>query len=277
VVWMRGAGRLAVGLGLLLGVGAARLGAQSEPRFEVVSIRAVPPDAPSLLRPMDFSSVLPGGRFIDSRTVLYSLIIFAYDVRDPDKTLEGVPRWAREQPFSVAAQPGEGFPELPPAQNREAVRLMVRAMLAERFQLKIHPETREGRILRLEVEPGGLRLKEVEAPAPPAKPGLVGAAMSDRSGRIVGRKSTMAGLAVALSVFAAHPVQDQTGLRGYYDLDLRWSNPDAEEGAVAQGLGSAGLGLLISNLQSQLGLRLKSARGPIQYWVVDRVERPTEN
>ncbi len=147
------------------------------PRFEVVSIRPVPPNAPMMNREQDFTAVLPGGQYIDSRTPVSWMISFAYNVKNPSAQLLGLPKWAQEQPFSVSAKPSQGFPLLPPAENREQVRLMLRAMLADRFHLKVHPETRQERVLDLEVAKGGIKIKEVDPPVPPAKEGLVGAAM----------------------------------------------------------------------------------------------------
>lgn len=89
------------GLSALL---AAALGAQqptppAAPRFEVVSIRPVPPNAPLLTRDQDFTPVLPGGQYIDSRTVLLFMVTFAYDVKNPSTQLVGLPKWAQNQPI----------------------------------------------------------------------------------------------------------------------------------------------------------------------------------
>ena len=249
----------------------------ADPSFEVVSIRAVPPNAAPTMRSQDFTPILPGGQYVDSRTMLLFMIAFAYDVKNPSHQLVGLPNWAKNQSYSVSAKPGEDFPVLAPRENQEQVRLMMRKMLEDRFHLRLHTETRQERIYGLEVAKGGLRLQEVAAPVPPAKEGRVGAAMGDRDGRMIGNKSTMNGLVMALAVFLKQPVVDQTGLKGYYDFDVRWSSPEALEPQSSGGLGTEGLGLLISNLQSQFGLQLKSTTGAVTYWVVDNVEPPTEN
>jgi uncharacterized protein (TIGR03435 family) len=115
----------------------------ASPTFDVVSIHAVPPNAPLVMRDQDFTPILPGGRYIDDRTSLDSLICFAYHCRYPDRQLIGLPKWAKSQIFAIAAKPAEDFPRLPPNENREQVRLMLRAMLADRFQLRLHTETRQ--------------------------------------------------------------------------------------------------------------------------------------
>jgi uncharacterized protein (TIGR03435 family) len=248
------------------------------PRFETVSIRPVPANAPPVMRDSDFTPVLPGGQYIHSRAELFSMISLAYSVDNPSVQLVGLPNWAKDQSFAIAAKPAEGFPALSLAENLEQVRLMMRAMLEDRFRLQLHTETRQGPILKLEVAKGGLKVKEAEAPVPPAKEGLVGAAVGNDRGRIIGNKSTMAGLARALTIFIKRPVVDQTGLKGYYDFDVKWSAPEtADRQPPSPGLGPDGIGLLISTLQNQLGLYLTNTAGPVKYWVVDHVTPPTDN
>jgi uncharacterized protein (TIGR03435 family) len=151
---------------------------------------------------------------------------------------------------------------------------MLRALLEDRFHLQLHIETRQEAILKLEAAKGSIKITQAEPPVPPAKEGPVGAAIGNDSGRIVGNRSTMAGLAKTLAIFLKRPVVDQTGLTGYYDFDVKWSAPEA---AAAPGLGPEGIGLLISALQNQFGLSLTRAVGPVKYWVVDRAEPPADN
>ena len=249
----------------------------TEQSFEVVSIRAVPQNAAPMMRSQDFTPILPGGKYIDSQTTLLFMIAFAYDVKNPSQQLVGLPNWTNSASYSVSAKPGEDFSTVGQRENQEQVRLMMRKMLADRFHLRLHTETRQERVYGLEVAKGGMRVKEVAAPIPPAKEGYVNAAMGDRAGRMIGNKSTMTGMVMALAVFLKQPVVDQTGLKGYYDFDVRWSAEEAPQGQSSGGLGTEGLGLLISNLQSQFGLQLRNTTGAVTYWVVDNVEPPTEN
>jgi uncharacterized protein (TIGR03435 family) len=255
---------------LLAGAASAQ---QPPPKFEVVSIRPVPANAPSVVRTVDFTAVLPGGQYVDSRTALLFMISFAYDVRNPSQQLAGLPEWAKRQAYSVAAKPAADFPALSPAANREQVRLMLRAMLEDRFQLRIHSETRQEPILRLEVAKGGVKIKEVDPPVPPARPMPPGAAWDGSGGRIIGNKSTMAGVASALTIMMKRPVIDATGLKGHYDFDVKWSSPDAGGEALA----AEAPGLVVSMLEHQLGLRLVKATGPVTYWIVDHIAPPAEN
>ncbi|HVW10937.1 MAG TPA: TIGR03435 family protein [Bryobacteraceae bacterium] len=248
------------------------------PVFEVVSIRPVPQNAPPIMRDRTFTPILPGGEFIDPRIGLSSMIAFAYNFRNIAMQLEGLPGWAKSQAFSVSAKPAPGFPSLPPAENLEQVRLMIRAMLADRFHLQIHSETRQQKSFNLEVAKGGIRITEVEPPVPPATSAPVSAAIGDDGGHMIGEKSTMGGLAQALTLFLKRPVIDMTELKGYYDFNIRWKAPEIPGDPASSGsFGSESEGLLISNLQSQFGLRLTNTTSPVQYWIVDHVEPPTGN
>ncbi|MEI9976303.1 MAG: TIGR03435 family protein [Ignavibacteriota bacterium] len=169
------------------------------------------------MREIGFSPVLPGGRYDDSRAQLLFLVAFAYNVKNPSTQLIGLPEWATSQSYAVTAKSAEGFPLLSPSENREQVRLMLRSVLEDRFNLRLHTEMREERIYNLEVAEGGPKIKKVDPPTPPATATPVGAAMGDSGGRIIGNKSTMAGLAVALTILLERTVIDRTGLDGNYD------------------------------------------------------------
>lgn len=255
---------------------AAALAAQT-PKFEVVSIRVVPPNTPPTMRTVDFTAVQPGGRYVDSRTGLFSMIAFAFQVKDASNRLLGLPKWARETSYAVAAKAGDGSAAPSPAENLRQVRLMLRAMLADRFHLQIHSETREETIYRVEVAKGGFKLQEVGAPVPPEKEGFVGLAMSNVDGRLIGKKSTVAGLIRAIAPHIKTPLVDASGLNGYYDFDIKWSVPEPPGYTSSASFGAEGMALLASTLQERFGLRLVKATGPVEYWVVDHVEPPTGN
>jgi uncharacterized protein (TIGR03435 family) len=247
------------------------LGAQ--PKFEVVSIRVVPPNTPPTMREIGFTPLLPGGQFVDSRIGLWSLIPFAYEVKDASNRLLGLPGWAKEASYSVAAKPPAGS-----SPSVAQVRLMMQGMLADRFHLQLHHETREEAIYRLEVAKGGLKIQEVAAPEPPEKEGFVGVGMGDGGGRLIGKKVTIAGIIRGLAPHIKKPMVDATGLTGYYDFDVKWTAPEAPDGHTpASSFGPDGAALLISVLQERFGLRLVKSTGPVEYWVVDHVEPPTEN
>ncbi|MEO8098070.1 MAG: TIGR03435 family protein [Acidobacteriota bacterium] len=253
---------------------AQQVAAPAAPKFDVVSIRELPPNGPLVLREEDFTPILPRGQYIDSSTNLLFMISFAYNVvAHSDKQLTGLPNWAKTQSYAVAAKPADTFPLLSPAENKEQVRQMLRAMLEDRFQLRLHKETRQENILNLVVDKGGIKLRQVDAPVPPEKEGRVNAAVSDSRGRLIATKGTVSGIANIVALFMNQTVVDQTGLNGYYDFDIRWSAPEAR----TQGFGPEGESLLISNLQDQFGLRLTKGSGPVEYWVIDQIKPPAEN
>src|SRR5262245_25188272 len=173
--------------GMVLG-GAIALAAQgnrvsAQPRFAVVSIHPVPSNAPTAYFPDGFTPVLPGGQYIYSRASLLGMIAFAYSIGNPAVQLLGVPKWARDQSYDVAAKPDAGFPALSRAENVAAVRLMMRGLLEERFGLKVHNESRPGRVLSMEVAKGGIKMKEVTEPRDPnSVGGGVDMALDDVSG-----------------------------------------------------------------------------------------------
>jgi uncharacterized protein (TIGR03435 family) len=249
------------------------LAAQPTPHFDVASIRLVPPDAPTLLRDPNETAVKPGGRFIDPRTPLSSLIVFAYRIPAYFQ-LTGLPDWATRQSYSISAEPASDFPALAPAENIEQVRLMMRTLLADRFQLKLHSDTRQEPVYQLELAKGGLKIQEVSAPEPPAKEGPVGFSFGNNGGRMIANRSTIGGIAKAIEPHLKRPVIDKTGLKGYYTFDIRWSAPDPSPDSPA---GADAIALLISALPDRLGLRLGKGKGPVQYWIVDHVEPPTGN
>jgi uncharacterized protein (TIGR03435 family) len=273
-LWARTA-LLAAGLAPVVAAQQTTAG-QGTPRFEVISIRPVPSNASPIMLDINFTPVGQGGQYIHPRAGLFEMISFAYNMQILSwEQLVGLPNWAKTQTYSVAAKPAETFPSLPADQNSQQVRLMMRGLLADRFQLQLHIETRNTRVLKLEVTEGGIKLKEVAPPVPPAKEGYVGIAAGDNDGHIVGTKSTMAGLAKALTVFLEHPVIDQTGLKGYYDFDMKWGAATGRSSDSS--FGAEGAGILISFLQERFGLRLTNATNPLQFWVVDHMEPPPPN
>src|SRR5579884_2298740 len=234
------------------------------PVFEVVSIREVPRNAPPLMREQNFTPVRPGGQFVDSRTNLLWMLQFAYHIPSFIQ-LTGLPDWAKEQSFSVIAKPSEDFPQLPPEENVEQVRAMMREMLATRFHLKLHTESREQKVLKLQVARGGLKIKAVDPPVPPQKEGLPGLAAGNSGGRMIGNKVTMARIAKALTAILHCPVLDETGLSGYYTFDVKWTAAEPVNEAVFTGLGPEGVSAIMTGLNDLLGLRLASGTGTINY------------
>lgn len=239
-------------------------------RFDAVSVR---PDPPPAHFSLDFDPVKPGGKYLHPSTALLHLIGFAHNVRNASLNLTGLPGWAKDRNYAISATAGSDYPtDLSPAENQRRVQAMLRTMLEERFRLKMHAETKQEQLFELHTTKQGFQFPAVDPPVPPAKEGRVSGAMSNAVGTIVATKGTMTGMRQMLEVFLKRTVLDKTGLTGYYDFEVKWESPNPTEG-----FGPEGIAMLISTLRSKFGLELKATRGPVTYWVVDRIEPPSEN
>src|SRR5262245_31234963 len=140
---------------------------------------------------------------------------------------------------------------------------MLQALLAERFKLKVHRETREMPIYILVVANNGSRL----TPAKDDERPMVG---GTGPGRMQFQKTSMVTLAQNLSENLSQMVIDKTGLSGMFDFTLEWatdlSQPDPDRRPS-----------IFTAVQEQLGLRLESGKGPVEVLIVDGVEKPSEN
>jgi uncharacterized protein (TIGR03435 family) len=135
-------------------------------------------------------------------------------------------------------------------------------MLADRFALKIHRETKQGQIYSLTIAKGGPKMKDHTGE------GRTGIDMSMGGGKveIQGTNAGMARLAEYLSSQAGRPVVDHTGLTGQYDFVVAWTADDANDGAS-----------VFTALQEQLGLKVEATKGPIETIIVDGAQKPSAN
>ena len=145
---------------------------------------------------------------------------------------------------------------------------MLQALLADRFGLKVHQETRQLPIYALVVAKGGPRFQ-------PSK--INGTTVSNGHAQITvtGSDHTVALLAEQLSRTLGRVVVDKTGLDGRYELSLKWTPDDAPGGA---GTAPADTGpSIFTAIQEQLGLKLESQKGPVPILVVDHIDLPSQN
>ena len=270
---------------VLLGLAASGgLLAQSAPRtFEVASIKPAAPNARGAV--MQF---LPGGAMRVINLTLKQLLAFAYDV--PDFQLEGGPGWINSDRYDIQARSERvaGAPVSVEEMRRmtddqrntlgEQMRERMRGLLADRFQLAVHRETREAPVYALLVAKGGPKLEAVpEGSGGPS--GLRGRG----PGQLTGTSAPLQFLANSLSRQLGRPVIDKTSLKGHYNFTLQWT---------PEGNGVPGAPLppgvefpppdpngptLFTALQEQLGLRLESQKGQVEMVVIDRVEKASEN
>lgn len=161
---------------------------------------------------------------------------------------------------------------------------MLRVLLEDRFKLRYHRETREDQLYALirskkgtELGPSLNRSTESDCPARPSSNDFCG--IKTITGLMLGQRVSMARLALDLSLFAGHPVQDQTGLRELFDFQLKWTpDPYGDNVPLLNGVPINVVGATFRGaLQEQLGLQLESRRDMIETLIIDHVEEPSEN
>jgi uncharacterized protein (TIGR03435 family) len=237
---------------------------------------------------------IPDG-FVARFATVKMLIGRAYAI--DDYQLTGAPDWASKERYDIDAKfdssTADELQKLSPADRVIARQEMLRALLAERFNLTIHREDKDVQVYYLVVAKNGPKLQEVKlddaesdkskaGPAPGSGAMTVGAS----GGQIRGYATTLATLTGMLTRTLHRPVLDRTGLTEKYDFTLRWT-PDDNASQPAPGGSSSGLPSadpapnsgpsLFTAIQEQLGLKLEPAKGPVEFIVIDRVERPSGN
>jgi uncharacterized protein (TIGR03435 family) len=258
----------------ILGSTIPSIARQALPTFDVIAIHEVPSGRGTSLIASG-REVQPGGRFVTQGIAVAGLILFAYDVvRPADTLLPALPDWAKTKRYAVNAAAGD-TPPPSSGDERQRMRLMVREMLKDRFHLQLHTEPRQETILKMSLEPGRVRLKDV---LPPASPAPTGISIGNSGGRITGTM-TMATFIQNVSGLLKQQVLDETNLKGYYDMAFAWTAPPPPAGAPlpGRGLGPDGISLFITTMKDQFGLRFSAATGPVDYWVIDRLDPPTDN
>ncbi len=222
------------------------------------------------------------------------LIEFAYDIQDPQ--LSGAPAWIGSDMYDVDARIEDAdyqqIKKLPLAEQIEQIRLRVQSLLAERFKLQAHRETRKLSCYALVIAKGGPKLQ----PSDPSRDQAGGNHDSqNRTSSIVGLSTmhhTDARVAVLVQELSRRlgvTVLDRTGLTGKYDFDLQYARETNGDGMFranqsdnpgrngAPDSAPSGGPSIFTALQEQLGLRLERTKGPVEVIVIDHIERPTGN
>lgn len=231
---------------------APALAPAQTPTFEVATIKSNPTADPN----NGFWSMPNTGSFKASGLTLAMLMHLAWDIDIGN--IANKPSWLDSDLFDVSAKPEAGI-----ALTRDQLRPRLQALLAERFHLVTHRETRMLPGYALVVAKGGPRLTPGQANATPNRRTGV------YKGHVSGLNWTMPFLALQLTPLAGFPVVDETGLIGTYDLKLVYA-PDSET--------DSSLPTLFAAIRDTLGLELKSRKVPVETIVIDHVDRrPTEN
>jgi uncharacterized protein (TIGR03435 family) len=254
--------------GLLFPALVASLAAQAPTAtFEVASVKR---NRETQLT-MSFITPLPGR--VSARAVtLKQLVEDAYVMKA--NQIAGGPDWFDSYRFDIEAKAANNVnwePDLP---------LMLQALLAERFRLTVHKETRDLPMFAIVVAKNGIKLTAAGECQP--TPGILCGAFMTRIGQMTGRQVSLMQLANALSGFMDRPVVDKTALNGTFDIKLQWV-PDNSQfqrwgtGAVSNAVGDPFGASIFTAFEEQLGLKLDAQRAPLQVLIVDRAEEPSEN
>ena len=261
-----------------------------QPRFEVVSIKLNTNEGGG---GTGMARALPGGRLSTQAVILRLLIQNAYRVRSYQ--VVGGPDWIESARWDIEAKAEDNA-------SPQQVLLMTQTLLEDRFKLKVHRETRELPVYDLTAAKGGIKLQPPKEgacittdpntpPSPPLPPpvpggpltlacGNYGASVGPTGARIDGYRITVANLIQILSNLLGRTVIDKTGYTGLFDVHLIYANDAALgglRGAPPESSADTGPATIFTATQEQLGLKLESAKGPVEVLVVDHVEKPAEN
>jgi len=203
-------------------------------------------------------------KYSATNVTLKNLVSHAYGIKED--YIYGVPSWANSARFDLEAKildaDVQGLDKLTPKQRQS----LIKPVLADRFQFKAHTETRTLPVYEIGLAKGVPKLK------PKSSSDSSGEGWSSGDGVFTAHSVPMAGLANFLSSELHRTVLDSTGLTGKFDFELKWtaeSGPDASAEASTASIFTA--------LEEQLGLKLRSSKGPVEVLVVEHAELPSEN
>jgi uncharacterized protein (TIGR03435 family) len=234
---------------------ASHLYGQTSNEFEVATIKPAPPQSGPRTHTR-ISTDTGTGKLTYANVNLKEAIGQAYKVQQYQ--ISG-PDWLEADRFDIVAR-------FPPRSEAEKVPLMLQALLADRFKLNLHRETKELPVYSLTVARNGPKFKKSETAS-----GIT--TNSSRTEWHVVAKVSMERFAEFLTSEAGRLVLDKTGLPGSYEVTLDWAPDGAPTGTDGVALPS-----LFTALQEQLGLKLVSTKAPVETLVIDHVDRtPAEN
>jgi uncharacterized protein (TIGR03435 family) len=244
--------------------------AQAADVFEVASIKPQPWTAPGSV-----GVFVHGNTLSAEHVVLNDLVQFAWNLRDFQ--LSGGPAWAMRGRLAssdlyqvTAKAPGDAPP------STENFRLMLQALLAERFALTIHHAMKDLPVYNLAPARNGSKLKESAEDTKFAM-NIDARINGGKAVRITAKHASIAQLLGHLEYAAERPLADKTGLTGFYDFELEYAHENlvgADPGSAASDPGGASL---FTALQTQLGLKLEAGTAPFDMVVIDHAEKPSAN
>ena len=196
---------------------------------------------------------------------LKSIVAQAYGVKAHD--VFG-PAWISSESFEIIAKIAPETAKLPDDQRWKEIQAMTQALLADRFQLEVHRETREMPVYILVPAQGGLKLGQIGPPSKDWVHAQVG------RGALEVKQMPIAQLLSILGGIVHREVLDESGIQGVFDIKLDWAPDDV---AANTTVGAAVKPSIFTALQEQAGLKLESRKVPMQVVVVDRAAQPSGN
>jgi uncharacterized protein (TIGR03435 family) len=252
---------LVLGIEVAVGAAASQTPSGTKLSFEAATIKANDRLGPSSLNKA-------GSRFVATAVPLRSLIMEAYRVRDFQ--ILGGSNWVNVEPWDIEAKSAADInltwtvsenPYLAGPLGR-----MLQSLIEDRFQLRFHREAKQLSVYELTVARGGPKLKlSVDQTKTRVSETKLGTGFVEVPGQ------PFRNFVYFLGRQLDRPLIDKTGLMGLYDVTLRWT-PEPTEGARPSEFPT-----LFTAVQEQLGLKLESGKGAVDMFVIDSVQRPSEN
>ena len=221
--------------------------------------------------------------YLGTNITLKILLRYAYDLTTEDQIV-GLTGGMASDHFDVEAKMDAdtvaALKKMSKEEGAAARRKMMQDMLVERFQLKMHHEQKELGMYDLVLAKGGTKLKEADSSAGDGK-GLDGkplpkGMMQVRNGQLTGEGIPTSNLAMFLAQNLHKQVVDKTGLKGNYDMSLKWQ-PDDQVQESHEATGGETAPSIFTAVQEQLGLKLEPTKGLVDTVVVDHIAMPSEN
>lgn len=246
---------------LVCGLLPARQTPEAPLTFTVATIKPSAPDAAAVTQ-------IRGNRFATEGTTFLDVFKYAYNIH-PDQVVGG-PEWLRSEKFDILADP-----ETEKRPSSDQMKSLVQRLLVERFHVVMHHDQKVRSVYAL--------VKTADTPKltkSTADPNGIPAVGYSPGGTLQVGNATMANLATFLQRFVLdRPAIDQTGITGRFDLVLRWTPDNLHTDGKPAGLqeDASAPPNLFTAMKEQLGLKLLPTKAATDVFVIDRVERPSEN
>ncbi len=243
---------------------SAETPASAPATFEVADVH---PSAHVTTRAFFSGAVFRGGRYTMRNATMLDLITTAYGF--DDRNVVGGPSWLETTRFDVIAK-------AEPSTSEAALNLMLQALLAERFKLALHRDTKSMAVFALTLGKGKPKLKQSEGigesgcqQKTPQPGGIASNALTCRN---MSADDIAKSVLPRAGAYLPNPVVDMTGLKGTWDFDIAWTPRGALATAGPDGVS------VFDAVDKQLGLKLEPQKAPMPVLIIDTVnEKPTDN